>query len=158
MQETTSGLALSQVLSKKQANLSDAQTNGYFCFNLFHFCVFVSCNFHLYKLLKPYDGAINPLRPLNFFGMPKCLQSLTLFSSLLQRPPVPVCVWGGSARLTCSRRPRRGGEARATEEAVAAAVAAAEEERATRGRFPLIPLLPSCLQFHNCRFPWSGRQ
>lgn len=69
MQEATSGLTLPQVLSKKQANLSDAQTNGYFCFNLFHFCVFVSCNFHLYKLLKPCDGAINPLRPLNFFGI-----------------------------------------------------------------------------------------
>lgn len=75
-----------------------------------------------------------------------------LVSGLLWSSAAPPSVWcgGGSAGLACSRRPRRGGEARATEEAAAG--------RATRGRFPLIPPLPSCLQFHNCRFPWSGRQ
>lgn len=87
--------------------------------------MFVACNFHYYKLSKALRSCNKSTAAFGLFGKflvtagPDCVLSSST------APPSASCVWG-SARLTCSRRPRRGGEARATEEAATA------EERATR--------------------------
>lgn len=81
---------------QQTGKLSDAQTNGYFCFNLFHSYVFVPSNFHFYKLLKTLRWCNKSTAAFRRFGIFFWwLQGLTVFSHSLQRPPVPVVWWWG---------------------------------------------------------------